>query len=450
MRRHLEVLIKEKRIKELCELFFSHTPTKRQEEIIRNIAYTEHKRIIISTYTRYGKTLSVALATLLYILFHTNKKVLIIAPIYDQANILRNYIAEYILKCPLLTDLLDLELSGIERIRKEVSKKRITFKNGCELTILSAEGEANRLLGWGGDLIILDEACLISYEVYRQKISRMLGDNPNAMLVEIGNPWHKDNQFYEHWIDPNFKKIHIGYRIGLEENRLNPTYLKEQKNLLTPIEFKILYEAEFPEESEDQLIKYEWIEKAIKTNLSEKVKEGIKIAGLDVAEKGIDLSVLTTGITKDNYYKITNIYSWNKLDTMQTVGKVIQKIDKNYVINIDATGIGAGVEARLREIGYKTNRIIGGESPSREKERFLNKKAQNYWRLRSLFEEGKIQIPNHKELILQLTKIRYELTSAGKIKIIDPEDKSPDFADSICYAVAFYKPKLIISKFRMA
>ena len=446
---HLTSLIRSKKIKEICQLFFNYEPTEKQQEIIKSIAYHESKRIVISAFTRYGKTFSVAIGVLLYILFNENKKILIIAPIYDQASILRNYIAENILRCPILTELLEIDIAGVERIKKEVSKKRLTFKNGCELMILSAEGEATRLLGWGGDMLLLDESCLIDFEVYRQKISRMLGDNPNAVLVEIGNPWNKNNQFYEHWIDPNFKKIHIDYKTGLKEGRITKEYIEEQKKLLTPIEFKVLYEAEFPEESEDQLIKYEWIKKAINKDLTKETEGGEKIAGLDVAEKGIDLTVLTIGLTKNNHYKIENIVYWSKLDTMQTVGKTIQHIGKNHRINVDATGIGAGVEARLREMGYTTKRIIGGESPDRERERFLNKKAQNYWRLRTLFEEGRIQIPNHKDLISQLTKMRYELTSAGKIKIIDPEDKSPDFSDSLAYAVSYYRPKLVFSKVRM-
>lgn len=251
MTEYLASLIKNKKIKEMCRLFFDHEPTGKQEEIIRSIAYQENKRIVISAFTRYGKTLSVVIGVLLYILFNENKKILIIAPIYDQANILRNYTAENIFKCPILTNLLETEVKGAERLKREASKKRITFKNGCELTILSAKGEAKRLLGWRGDLIILDEACLIDLEVYRQKISRMLRDNQDAILVEIGNPWSKNNQFYEHWKDPNFRKIYIDYKVGLKEGRIKEDYVEEQRRLLTPIEFKVLYEAEFSEESED-------------------------------------------------------------------------------------------------------------------------------------------------------------------------------------------------------
>ena len=46
--------------------------------------------------------------------------------------------------------LLDLDRSGKERkIRKEVSKRRMTWKNGVEMRTLSAEGQGEQLMGFG-------------------------------------------------------------------------------------------------------------------------------------------------------------------------------------------------------------------------------------------------------------------------------------------------------------
>jgi hypothetical protein len=42
-----------------------------------------------------------------------------------------------------------------------------------------------------------------------------------------------------------------------------------------------------------------------------------------------------------------------------------------------------------------------------------------------------IAIPDHAELKSQLNKLCYKFTSAGKIQIIDPAGKSPDYADSL-------------------
>jgi len=70
-------------------------------------------------------------------------------------------------------------------------------------------------------------------------------------------------------------------------------------------------------------------------------------------------------------------------------------------------------------------------SPTSEEDQHLNEKSQRFWKLRSIFEQDLIGIPNNPHLISQLSQMRYEFTSAGKIRIVDPEGKSPDFADSL-------------------
>ena len=51
--------------------------------------------------------------------------------------------------------------------------------------------------------------------------------------------------------------------------------------------------------------------------------------------------------------------------------------------------------------------------------------------MRELFEKDLISIPSNPKLISQLSQMRYEFTTLSKIKIKDPEGKSPDYADSL-------------------
>ena len=432
--KNIETLLKEKNVRALAYALFGVMLKPSQEEIVRNIAFKENKKTVISAYTRYGKSYSVALGICMYILFYENKRINLIAPTGDQSQILRNYITGFILECNELSSIIDIELSrDVDKLKKEVSKKRITFKNGCELRVFSASGTGERLMGWGGDLIVLDESCLVNPEVYRTKISRMLGDNPDTMIVEIGNPFTRDYHMYEHWIDPSWHQIHIDWKKGLEEERIVKAFLEEQRSLLTPNEFKVLYDAEFPEDSEDTLIRYNWIETAMK---KDSIGDGVLIAGLDVAELGNDLTVLTICRVKDNNYEILSIDQWKKQDTMTTVNKVINKIDKNMLINVDSTGVGRGVYDRLNELGYNAREIKVGRTAISDKDRFQNQKADFFWAMREAFEQERIKIIKEPELISQLNNMKYDITTAGKIKIIDPDTKSPDYADSLmlCFA----------------
>ncbi len=424
----LEKTIASKDVKSLVEAGFGILLTPTQEALVRCISFREHKRVIVSAHTRYGKSYAIAIAVLLYILFNRDKTINLIAPTNEQATILRNYMASMMVDCDLFEELIPVNLGKLDRLNTELSKKRFTFNNGVEIRVFSAEGEAKRLMGWGADLVVLDESCLITEEVYRSKISRMLGDSPDSMLVEIGNPWDRLNQMWKHWNSPDFVKFHIPYTVGLKEGRITEAFVDEQRRTLTPLEFGILYRAEFPEDSEDTLIRMEWIRKALEKPSFTPEKT---VYGLDVAEQGLDSTVLVKYGVKGNCYQVEDVKWWNKVDTMPTVGKVREYIndDKESRIFVDATGVGKGVYDRLKELKFHAVDVKVGRTAPREPERMLNTKSMMYWGYRNAFEEGRMRLLDVGRLVLESNSMRYELTSGGKIKIVDP-DKSPDFSDA--------------------
>jgi hypothetical protein len=391
--------------------------------------------------TRYGKTRVVAIALLLYVLNSANKKILIIAPTLDQTNIIRNYIAEMIADNQTLCNLVDHQNhTGPEHLKSEMSKKRITFKNGCEIITLTAHGEeggkdpGKQLMGFGGDIIVLDEACLILDEVYTSRISRMLGDSPDSKLVTIVNPWNMLNFAYKQWQNPNFKRIHINHTQALAEGRVTESFLKEQKETLSSYEWDVLYESKFSVEGEDTLIRYDWIERAVKKQITFTATPQT-IWGLDVAEQGSDLTVLTRAETDGIQYNVKEQQWIREHETMPTANHVDLIVSKTETLNVDSIGVGAGVYSRLIELGHKANSIRVSMAPTTEANRYINQKSQRWWQLRTIFEQDLIHIPNDAKLISQLSQMRYQFTSAGKIQIIDPDGKSPDYADSLMLTI---------------
>jgi hypothetical protein len=424
--------------KEWAREFFNIEVTPTQEKLLIDILKDKKKRMVILAMTRYGKSMMVSMAVLMYAMYNPGKRIILVSPTYKQARILMEYIAGYIVASEVVAGYVDLDATGISRLKKEVTKERITFKNGSEIRILSAEGKGERLMGFGADMIVEDESALISDEVYRMRIMRMLGDNPDeAVLVEIGNPF-PGNHFEDNYKNMGWDTYKIDYHLAKTEGRITQKFIDEQKAILTPMEFTILYEAEFPEEAEDALIKWDWINSAIERKF-EDIQVKNKYLGCDIAEAGMDWTVVTSILeTTDGKWIVTNIKRWHKADTMITTGQImdINTQFKANKIKVDAIGVGKGVYDRLREMRIPALPIKVGMSPTREPERFLNQKAQFYWNLRTLFEEGRISIPNDSNLIKELRQMRYELTSAAKIRIVDPEEKSPDYADSLMIACA--------------
>jgi len=430
---------------------FGYKLTPGQLKIVGSVLDPQVKRLSVCAMTRYGKTRAAAIAVLLYILTNSHKRIAFIAPTRDQTAIIRNYCAEHIAENRALANLVDSHSRGDpESLKKEVSKKRITFRNGCEILTLTAHGTGEepgkQLMGFGADVIILDEACLILEEVYTSRISRMLGDSPDSKLIELVNPWHRRNFAWRHWQNPNFEHIHIDWRQALREGRTTETFIQEQRDELSSYEFTVLYDSEFPTEAEDTLISWAWIEaaKEAQPKLDDSIM--IKVWGLDVGEQGPDLTVLTESITDGVAYIIKRQFVIDEKDTMHTANRVSRIVPKDEQINVDSIGVGAGVYSRLRELGHNAQSIRVSEKATLQPERYLNLKAQRYWQLRTVYENRQIRDETkNKHLPRQLSQMRYEFTSAGKIKIIDPEGKSPDFADSamLCMVEPSNEPVIV-------
>ena len=469
MRRFMEILrklIEEQRVEMIVKLVFPtiHLQlTPKQYEIVKTIGWAVDKRVCINAMTRYGKSQAVAIGVCLYILLHNRKRVALIAPTGTQSNILRNYIAEMMLQSPMIMEIIELERTGVDKIKKEASRTRQTFRNGCEYQIFSAAGEADRLMGFGADMVITDESCLIP-EVAWAKITRMLGDDPeHAVLIELANPWDMATRYYKHWISGRYKKIHIGYEEAIAEGRITSKFVEEQRKELTPLEFEVLYESNFPLTSEDAVFNYGKVQEGVKKEIPEweEWENYEKIISCDVADKGLDWTVIYWGVHNldTDEYCVLESFSEPKSDNMQVAYKIFDWYNEKGAdrINIDTIGVGVGVVSRVRELVGDLAKVVAchyGEGvgtagketrayPSETlqerrsdsiKKRFLNRKAEQFFRLKDLFSESLMNIPDNDKLIMELMSMKWDFSTSSKIKIIDP-DLSPNWADCLTYFV---------------
>ena len=417
---------------------FGYELTQSQTKIVGKIIDPDCRRLIVSAMTRYGKTRMASLGVLLYILRNEDKNIALIAPTHDQTNILRNYIAETIADYPQLRDLVDApDQSDISRLKKEASKRRVTFQNGCELRTLTAHGSGDSLMGFGADLIVLDEVCLIDDDVYKSRISRMLGDDPeNSKLVELLNPWHRENFAFQHWQSDRFEKIHVDWRDALAEGRTTRDWIEQQREELSKYHFTVLYESHFPEETQEGLFRYSWIQKAKDRDIQ--LDHYDEIWGLDVAEGGDDYNVLSITHQGGEIVKLIEQLKWDEADTMKTVNRVQKLYEKHdkapQFIKVDSIGIGKGVCDRLKEMGLPAEEVKVSKKAD-DPDKYRNLKAETYWNLRDKFEDGYIYFDNiSQELENELMQITTDQTAGGKLKIIDPS-KSPDHADSLMLSI---------------
>lgn len=222
--------------------------------------------------------------------------------------------------------------------------------------------------------------------------------------------------------------------------------------------FRVKVRGMFPMVSSDVLIPQLWVElaqerwKKEKTN-SAKIKKAEKLRlGVDVAGMGRDNTVLCPR-WKNWVDPLAVSNSGGEADHMATAGKVVifLRNHQGAMAFIDTIGEGAGVFSRLRELKYlnaiscKFSESAEGKNDITGQFEFVNLRAYLYWCIRDWLNPANnfdACLPEDDILLQELTEIRYEFTSLGKIKVEEKEDtkerlgRSPDESDAL--ANTFY------------
>ncbi|MBU1165234.1 terminase family protein [Patescibacteria group bacterium] len=408
--------------------------TNGQRDIFQTILNRNPKRNIVVCATQYGKSLTVALGIIIRAIVKPEKWA-IVAPSERKAQIVMNYVIQHIFDNPLFLSQLDVDIP-LDRLRRERSKQRLTFRRGGEVFVLSADarnkkktGEA--LMGFGAANVVLDESALIDDELYAT-VKRMLGGHKDNFLLEIGNPW-KRNHFLKAWHSDNYHRILIDYHQAIQEGRFSREFIEEMEKEAF---FKVLYECKFPEAGE--IDESGWtpllIDKQIEEVINKIVEsQGRKRLGVDVARGG-NYNVLV--LRYDNYAKV--LEKNRDPDLMSTVGKVKRFIEDEGIeardVFIDDVGVGGGVVDRLKEQNIRVNAVKEG-GKARDDKKFVNVKAEAYWELRKwVLDNGSLE---RNEDFYQLTEIKYKEDSSSRLKIESKEEmlkrgiESPDVADAL-------------------
>jgi len=428
----------------LCKSLFGITLYPYQEQIIRHIV-NDSRRVTIRAATRAGKSYAVAIGIILYCMFNDGVRVGLIAPNADKAKIIMSYVSDLLTSNEQFLDFVVLERGSnrLERQKRELSKRKISFNNGTILEIRSVNLQMKGfgVTGFGYNLTVIDESAEIPDDCYH-KIYRMLVEDKRAKIVEIGNPWFL-NHFYRNHHSPDWVKIHISWKDCVEQGRMSQGDIDDQRKNQSDVEFKVLFDADFPDSEDDTLYPQQWIRKAQReVKVEEDDFRGI--LGVDVARFGRNKTVFTYTKRHGNLYIVTLVRDYPHLSVPEVAGHIINFCREHHVdlINVDAGGVGGGVYDALDEYYSaaegkkpKINDICAGGKAINQFH--LNFKTSIFMHVRELFKEHKIILTpaaSTNDLLHQLPLFRFTFTSSGKCKIIDGQDISPDFADSFVYS----------------
>jgi hypothetical protein len=400
--------------------------------------------------TQDGKSLTIAAATVI-VATSTPERFTITAPSEKKADIIMSHVRELATQHPIIYSQLELDKSDtLDRLKRERSKKHITFKRGGGIQTLTLDARNSKknieaAMGFGSKNIIADEAGLVE-DVLWATVMRMLGGDKKGskqkkILIKIGNPFYR-NHFYKSSKSKRYLQIFHNYKDSIRDYLtgyygFTQDYMDE---MMEEAMFDILYECKFPDEdmvdvkgyrqliTEDQLVAV--LMKPGK--IIGKPKLGNDVGG------GGDLN---TYIKRWNNY--ATISGWNKSsDTMINVTEIQKEKEKDPELDdenifIDAIGLGQGVVDRCHEKEMAVTAVVAGESAV-SPDKYINVKAENYWLLRNDIVKRRILLdPKFEKQWRQLLWIKYKINSDRQIKIEPKEDlkkrtgKSPDFIEGL-------------------
>lgn len=428
----------------LARALFDLTLTPGQAEIAACFAFLDHKRVAITAHTRFGKTFAAGVGLAIFTIMDSRPlKVACVGPAEKQARLIREEYVRAMARSPLGRRLMGVTgRKGEDRILRELSKARLDLRNGKKLSVFSAADDADRIMGFGADVVVADECDLITEEAW-PKVVRMLGDNPaHGVLFLVGNPWNKGGRFYRALQEGSaYHRIVIPWQRGVHEGRVTEAFVQERREDTPPALFQVFYDSRFPDASEGQLVPWMWIERAAAgpSRLPPRERPTVRY-GLDVAEGGSDFTVLTrgriTGVRDVRACDIDWQEAWGEADTMATADKATGLMEPGATVVVDSVGVGKGVADRLRALGFDVREFRGGDGANNS-ERYRNMNAEGYWLLREIHERDAIKLPpSPRALLDQIAQPKWD-TQVGRIRVDKKPAgaKSPDRADSVMMLV---------------
>jgi len=290
-------------------------------------------------------------------------------------------------------------------------------------------------------LLVVDEASGVPEKVFEAAAGSMSGHSATTIL--LSNPTRSSGTFYESqtrmaesWWTRRWSCVESPLVSDDFVDEMRARY-GEDSNA-----FRVRVLGEFPLADDDTIIPFHLVESAIRRDI-EVTPDEKPIWGLDVARFGTD----QTALCKRYGNVVTDINSWQGLDLMQTVGRVMAEYNglppsaQPKEILVDSIGLGGGVVDRLRELGAPVRGVNVSESPSMG-DTYMNLRSELWFKTKGWLEDRSCKLPDSDQLVAELTAIRYSFTSSGKMKAESKDEmrrrglKSPDLADALCLTMA--------------
>jgi hypothetical protein len=344
------------------------------------------------------------------------------------------------------------------RWRNHSSEARLI--NPASGATITGEGGDNIGRGGRSSIYFVDEAAFIEHP---ELVDRALSQT-TRVRIDVSTPNGPGNPFAEKRFSGRLPVFTFHWR---DDPRKGEAWYKAEKVRLDPVTLAQEVDIDYSASVEGICIPAAWVRAAVNLRLPPPPANmptppaPALTAGLDVAEEGRDRNVL---VARRGPVVLPSV-GWGHCNTTETAWRSRDECVRLgvKVLHYDCVGVGAGVKGVFltaeRGLPFRAAAVNPGAAPTTavwpdgksSKDRFLNLRAELWWSLRRRFEkayeyreqgvqhpaEEMISIPDHPQLIAELSQVLYRHTETGKIKIEGKDEmrkrgiKSPDFADAL-------------------
>jgi phage FluMu gp28-like protein len=418
----MKTMISTKRRIHLAQILFGWRPHETQ-----NLWLLDDSRVKVAACgRRWGKTEAAAIDAAMFAAVVPDSVQMIVSPTYDQSRLIFDTVERILMKNNITRQLTKVTKTPYPRLQLRSSL----------IMARTADEDGRNLRGHSADRVIIDEAAYVKDAVVEEVIGPMLADR-DGQLVMISTPFGK-NHFYRAFMQGITSQPHYAsFRFPSWENpHISQDYIEFQRNVVTPRQFAVEYEAEF---LDDQSSVFSWdtIQTAIalgKTAVAS--KEPWIVAGVDWARYS-DYTTVIVMDARSGPSKIIAMDRFNRLSWEAQVERVAAFLE-HYQVNAvltDQTSIGDPLLEQLRNRLWErgTEMSIDGftftNSSKRELIDHLVIKLAN----------RELGIPDDEQLVRELQYFEYELTTAGNVRMNARSGYTDDLV--IALALAAWKGK---------
>ena len=398
-------------------------PTKQQLRVIKDIDKGARKISIRSGHGS-GKTAMLAWIVLWWGIFRSDAKIPMTAPTSHQL---------YDLLVPEVRKWRD-KLPDKLKNEAEVKQEKVDFANGSFAVARTARKEQPEALqGFHADHLafIIDEASGIPQVIFEVAEGAMTGES--TLVIMTANPTRTEGYFYDSQHKNRWQWNCYQFNVEESEN-VSKKWVAEKKRQYGEDSdvYRVRVRGEFPKQSSNAVFSLQDVDDALeRENFDD---SGGEVWGVDVADFGDDKTVLVKRIGKYFY----EMEARSGLTLPDIAGWLIYEYNtakrKPSVIFADAIGIGSSLPAVCYDKGLDIVVGVKGSNQAMDSKKYHNKRAEWYYNLKEVLEEGKI--PNDDELVGELMAQKYKISTTGKLQLLEKDEikkelgRSPDKSDA--------------------